>query len=249
MTITDHNHLYVGGSWKAPHSTERIVVRSASTEAVIGSVPEADRADVDAAVLAAREAFEDWSQWKPAARADVLHAWADAIDRRVDELAQRVSLQNGMPIFLSKASDSRRPGHLLRYYAETACQQGDEELRMSSSGGSTLVRRVPLGVVAAVVPWNFPNTMAALKYAPALAAGCTVVLKPAAETVLDTILIADAAIEAGLPAGVLNIVTGGRETGRYLVNHPRIDKISFTGSLMVGRELGTNAGGLLRPVT
>lgn len=244
-----HEELFIGGGWQSARSGERIVVRSATTEAVIGHVPDADRDDVDAAIAAARVAFDDWSQWTPKARAEALHAFADAIDRRAGELALRVTEQNGMPIFLSTASDSQRPGQFLRYYANAECEQDDEEPRISSSGGKTLVRRVPLGVVAAVAPWNFPNTMAALKYAPALAAGCTVVLKPAPETVLDAILIAEAAIEAGLPPGVLNIVTGGRETGQYLVGHPGIDEVSFTGSTAVGREIGALCGVLLRPVT
>jgi acyl-CoA reductase-like NAD-dependent aldehyde dehydrogenase len=108
---------------------------------------------------------------------------------------------------------------------------------------------MPLGVVAAVVPWNFPNTMAALKYAPALAAGCTVVLKPSPETVLDAILVGEAALEAGLPPGVFNIVPGGRETGAYLVRHSGVDKVSFTGSTAAGRHIGEVCGRLLRPVT
>ncbi|MGY4769751.1 aldehyde dehydrogenase [Kribbella sp. CWNU-51] len=249
MTDIDHKHLFIDGAWQIPLSAERILVCSASTEAVIGSVPAADHDDIDAAVQAARVAFDDWSQWTPSARADALHRLADAIDRRTDELARRVSEQNGMPIFLSTASDSRRPGQFLRYYADAASQGVGEEVRISATGGGTLVRRVPVGVVAAVVPWNFPNTMAALKYAPALAAGCTVVLKPAPETVLDAILIADAAIEAGLPPGVLNIVTGGSRAGRYLVNHPGVDKVSFTGSTEAGREIGASSGRLLRPVT
>jgi aldehyde dehydrogenase (NAD+) len=195
-------------------------------------------------VRAARSAFDEWSRWTPAARAEALRALADAIDRRADELARRVSEQNGMPIGLSKIADSRRPGQFLRYYAEVACQQTAEETR-----GSTLVRRLPLGVVAAVVPWNFPNTMAALKYAPALAAGCTVVVKTTPETVLDAIVVAEAALDAGLPPGVLNLVTGGREAGRYLVGHPDVDKVSFTGSTEAGREVGAAAGTLLRPVT
>lgn len=173
---------------------------------------------------------------------------ADAIDKRSAEIARRVSDQNGMPIFLSTASDSRRPAQVLRYYAEVVCAGATEEIRASSSGGHTMVRCVPIGVVAAVVPWNFPNTLAAMHYAPALAAGCTVVLKPSPETVLDAILVGEAALEAGLPAGVFNIVPGGRDAGAYLVAHPAVDKVAFTGSTAAGRRVGEICGRLLRPV-
>ena len=138
---------------------------------------------------------------------------------------------------------------VLRYFADLVCRQATGELRESSSGGSTLVRRVPVGVVAAVAPWNFPNIMAALKYAPALAAGCTVVLKPSPETVLDAILVGEAALQAGMPPGVFNILPGGATTGSHLVAHTRVDKVSFTGSTATGRHIGEVCGTLLRPVT
>jgi acyl-CoA reductase-like NAD-dependent aldehyde dehydrogenase len=247
-----HRHIFVGGSWVTPHSTGVMSVSSANSEQPIGTVPDSDHADVDMAVLAARVAFDDpsgWSQWLPDARASAMRRLADAIDRRAGEMAVRVSEQNGMPIFLSTASDSRRPAHLLRYYSDIVETTNADDVRESSSGGSTAVFRMPLGVVAAVVPWNFPNTMAALKYAPALAAGCTVVVKPSPETVLDAILLGEAVIEADLPPGVFNIVPGGWQAGAYLVAHPEVDKVSFTGSTTAGREIGEVCGRLLRPVT
>lgn len=247
-----HRWLFIDGGWKSPHSGDLIPVVSANTEQLIGSVPGPDQVDVDSAVRAARAAFDDpsgWSHWEPAARGEAMRRLADAIDRRSSEIARRVSDQNGMPIFLSTASDSRRPAQVLRYYADVVCEEATDEVRTSSTGGRTMVRRVPLGVVAAVVPWNFPNTLAAMTYAPALAAGCTVVLKPSPETVLDAILVGEAAIEAGLPAGVFNIVPGGRETGAYLVAHPAVDKVAFTGSTAAGRQVGEVCGRLLRPVT
>jgi aldehyde dehydrogenase (NAD+) len=239
--------LFIGGRWTAPRSTDSITVTSANTGQPIGSVPDAGPADVDAAVAAARAAFDDpkgWAHWSGTERATTLRRFADAVDARASEIAHLVSDQNGMPIFLSTASDSRRPGGFLRYYAAQIEAQAQEEERANA-----LVRRLPAGVVAAIAPWNFPNTMAALKYAPALAAGCTVVLKPSPETVLDAVLIAEAALEAGLPPGVLNIVPGGRVAGSHLVAHPGVDKISFTGSTVTGREIGAVAGRLLRPVT
>jgi acyl-CoA reductase-like NAD-dependent aldehyde dehydrogenase len=251
--VIEHRMLLRAGEWAASHSKGLIHVFSANTQQEIGSVPDADRDDVDAAVVAARAAFDDphgWAFWEPAARAEALRRFATAIDDRSEAIARLVSDQNGMPIFLSMEGDSRRPGQLLRYYAELISTGPDgEEVRQSASGARTMVRRVPLGVVAAVVPWNFPNTLAALKYAPALAAGCTVVLKPSPETVLDAVLLGDAALEAGLPAGVLNIVPGGREAGAYLVEHPDISKVSFTGSTSAGRHIGEVCGRLLRPVT
>ena len=252
QTVHDQRTLFIGGAQIEPHSAERIVVRSASSGTIVGSVPDADTIDIDAAVAAAREAFDaptGWSSWTPADRAAVLHRFAEALDARADEMAHLISLQNGMPIFLSRLTDSRFASQLLGYYAGLATESPIEETRASSSGGETLVRRVPVGVVAAIVPWNFPNIMAALKYAPALAAGCTVVIKPSPETVLDAVLVAEAAQEAGFPAGVINIVPGGSAAGAHLVAHPGVDKVSFTGSTATGRRIGEVAGALLRPVT
>jgi aldehyde dehydrogenase (NAD+) len=251
-TTWDHRRLFIDGAWTSPHSEDRITVYSANTEQRIGSVPSADRVDVDSAVRAARAASDDpsgWSHWEPAARAHAMRRLADAVEKRAAEIARLVSDQNGMPISLSTVTDSRRPGQVLRYYADLISEEALEEVRASSTGGRTMVRRVPLGVVAAVVPWNFPNTMAAVKYAPALAAGCTVVVKPSPETVLDAVLVGEAAVEAGLPPGVLNIVPGDRDTGAYLVAHPDVDKVSFTGSTAAGRQVGEVCGRLLRPIT
>ncbi|GGF32884.1 aldehyde dehydrogenase [Subtercola lobariae] len=251
-TAVDHRSLFIGGEWVAPHSTTRISVRSANTGEIIGGVPSADQSDIYRAVAAARRAFDDptgWSTWAPSERTAVLARFAEALDRRADLMAETISVQNGMPIFLSKLTDSRFASQLLSYYAALAESGDDEEMRASSSGGRTLVRKVAVGVVAAIVPWNFPNIMAALKYAPAFAAGCTVVIKPSPETVLDAILVAEAAAEAGFPPGVINIVSGGAQTGIDLVEHPDVDKVSFTGSTATGRAIGEISGRLLRPVT
>jgi acyl-CoA reductase-like NAD-dependent aldehyde dehydrogenase len=252
INVIDHPYVFIGGQWVRAHSTEVIIVSSANTEQVIGSVPAPDAVDVDRAVGAARTAFDrpsGWRHWEPAARAAVLHEFADALDKRSEDLAVRVSDQNGMPIALARVGDSRMPGRVLRYYADLVRDDVDEEFRASSTGGRTLVRRVPLGVVAGVVPWNYPNTLSVMKYAPALAAGCTVVLKPSPETVLDAILVADAAIEAGLPPGVLNILPGGGEAGARLVAHPGVDMVTLTGSTAAGRQVGEVCGRLLRPVS
>ena len=251
-THTDHQSLFIDGAWRQPHSTTRATVLSANTEEPIGSVPDPDDVDIDRAVAAARRAFDDptgWSHWTPSERAAVLHAFADAFDKRSSRIAELVSDQNGMPISISAAAEAYLPSYVLRYYADIVADAPTQETRTSSMGGRTLVEREPIGVVAAVVPWNFPNILAVLKYAPALAAGCTVVLKPALETALDAALVADAALEAGFPPGVLNIVAGGRAAGAHLVRHPDVNAVSFTGSTAAGVDVGAACGPLLRPVS
>ncbi len=251
MTI-EYDKLFIGGSWTTPSSSNTITVVSASTEEVIGSVAEAQEADVDAAVDAARTAFDDpngWATWEPAQRADVMERFATELESRAQDITQRVSAQNGMPISISLAIEGAFPVNLLRYYAGVARTLSADEARTGLLGGAITVRREPIGVVGAIVPWNFPQSLAAFKYAPALAAGCTLVIKPSPETCLDTGLLADAAVAAGIPNGVINIVPGGREVGAYLVSHPRVDKISFTGSTAAGRSIAETCGRLLRPVT
>ncbi|MFC0449306.1 aldehyde dehydrogenase [Rhodococcus jostii] len=247
-----YDALFIGGEWVAPSTSARITAISASTEQPIGSVPEAQEADVDAAVAAARRAFDDpagWAHWAPAERATAMERLADVLERRAEDVVQRVSAQNGMPVAVARQLEGAFPVVLLRYYAGLARDTVTEETRPGLLGGNTLVRREPLGVVGAIVPWNFPQTLAAFKYAPAMAAGCTLVIKPSPETVLDAFVFAEAVAEAGIPAGVINIVPGGREVGAHLVAHPGVDKISFTGSTAAGRSIGEVCGRLLRPVT
>ncbi|MFD7008030.1 aldehyde dehydrogenase [Rhodococcus jostii] len=244
--------LFIGGEWIPPTSSHRINVISASTEEHIGSVPEAREADVDAAVAAARAAFDDpsgWSQWNAADRADALDSLADQLEARGEEMARRVAAQNGMPIAIARQLEAGFPVAVIRYYAGLVRTASFEESHPHLLGGTTTVRREPLGVVAAIAPWNFPQTLAAFKYAPALAAGCTVVLKPSPETVLDAALFAEAIAASTIPAGVINIVPGGRDVGAYLIAHPHIDKVAFTGSTAAGRQIAEICGRLLRPVT
>lgn len=252
MTV-DYAALYIGGAWTAPSSDRRIEAFSASTEELLGSVPAATETDVDAAVAAARAAFDDprgWSTWAPERRAEVLDRFAAELAGRSDEIARRVSSQNGMPIRFAKVVEGGVPGAMLRYYAALVRTHPEFEVRPSLVVGSTEVRRDPIGVVGAIVPWNFPQTLAFFKLAPALAAGCTVVMKPSSETVLDAMMIAEAAEAAELPAGVLNIVPGaGRTAGAHLVAHPGVDKIAFTGSTDAGRSIAETCGRLLKPVT
>ncbi|HEV7963536.1 MAG TPA: aldehyde dehydrogenase [Actinoplanes sp.] len=249
--VMAYDSLFIGGGWVAPASGRRIEVVNATTEESLGSVPEAGEPDVDRAVAAARQAFDDspWATASPAERGDVLNRFADALEKRGEQLTRAVSLQNGMPLSLSEQFEGGYAVALLRYYAALATSTEFEERRPSPLGFDTLVRRSPVGVVGAIVPWNYPVVLAITKIAPALAAGCTVVIKPSPGTVLDSFLLAEAAEEAGVPPGVLNWVPGGRELGAYLVSHPGVDKIAFTGSTAAGRTIGERCGALLRPVS
>jgi aldehyde dehydrogenase (NAD+) len=247
-----YDSFFIGGEWVRPSSAARIDVTSASTEEAIGSVPEAQEADIDAAVAAARRAFDDpdgWSQQEPAERAAAIERLAVALEARAGEMAQRVSAQNGMPISIATMLEGGFPVVVLRYMAGLVANATFEEERPGHLGGTTIVRREPIGVVGGIVPWNYPQTLAAFKYGPALAAGCTIVLKPSPETVLDAFLLAEAAADAGIPPGVINIVPGGREVGAYLVQHRDVDKVAFTGSTAAGRRIAETCGRLLRPVT
>ncbi|PYE12334.1 acyl-CoA reductase-like NAD-dependent aldehyde dehydrogenase [Williamsia limnetica] len=252
MTTIDYRELFIDGAWQRPATSDLIEVRSPTSEATIGSVPAASTADIDRAVGAARRAFDDpkgWATWHPKQRAEVLERFATELENRAGETARRVTIQNGMPIWLAEQFEGGFPPILLRYFATMMLDAPEIDERAGMLGGTALVTRQPIGVVAAVVPWNVPQAISFLKLAPALAAGCTVVIKPAEETVLDAFLMAEASAAAGLPAGVLNVVPGGREIGAYLVEHPAIDKVSFTGSTAAGRTIAETCGRLLRPVT
>jgi aldehyde dehydrogenase (NAD+) len=252
MISTEHDELFIGGQWVRGGGTGRIDVINPSTEAHIGSIPMATTADVDRAVQAARNAFTDphgWATWTNAERAIVMRRFADAVEKRGTEIAETVSKQNGMPIGTSTALEAGFPPLLLRMYADTVEAQQQVTRRPGLLGGEIDVVRKPMGVVAAIVPWNFPQALAMTKIAPAIATGNTVVLKPSPETVLDSIILAECILEAGLPEGVINIVPGGRDIGEYLVKHPGINRVAFTGSTAVGRSIAQTCGQLLRPVS
>ncbi|MEV7379573.1 aldehyde dehydrogenase [Streptomyces lydicus] len=250
MTVT-YDKLFIDGGWVAPTTDRRIEAINATTEEPLGSVPEASEADVDRAVQAARTAFDEsgWATTNPTERAAALNRFADALEKRAELLTRSVSLQNGMPLSLSEQFEGGYAVALLRYYAALATSTENEERRPSPLGFDTLVQRSPIGVVAAIVPWNYPVVLAITKIAPALAAGCAIVLKPSPGTVLDSFILAEAAEEAQIPAGVINWVPGGRELGAYLVSHPGVDKVAFTGSTAAGRLIAENCGRLMRPVT
>jgi aldehyde dehydrogenase (NAD+) len=224
------NELFIGGEWVAPQGNGRIDVVSPSTEEPIGSVPEGSDGDIDAAVRGARAALPEWSGRPVEERVDALMRRAQALEARGEDTAQRVSMQNGMPISVSRQLEAVFPAVVARYYAGLIAETDLEEDRAGLLGGRIRVVRKPIGVVGAIVPWNYPQTLAMFKLAPALAAGCTIVMKPSPETVLDSLVPADAIVEAQIPAGVVSIVPAGREVGAYLVSHPGVDKIAFTGS-------------------
>ncbi|MBS9375033.1 aldehyde dehydrogenase [Rhodococcus sp. B50] len=249
-TNLDRNELFIGGRWVAPKSGATVDVIEAATEKVLGTAALASETDIDEAVAAARGALRGpWGALTNGERADLLDKFAAALKSRGRDTSRLVSRENGMPIALSGGVNGFGPAAMVSYYAGLIRDASNEDVRPSAFGGRTVVRREPVGVVAAITPWNYPQPLAAMKLAPALAAGCTVVLKPAPETALDAFAFAEAAVEAGLPEGVVNIVPAGRETSAYLVEHPGVDKVAFTGSTAAGRAIGEVCGRLLRPVT
>jgi len=179
-----------------------------------------------------------------------MRALAAQLATRGDDTAHLVSGENGMPISLARVAEGQGPAATLRYYADLAEATPTEERRIGAQPGRvTVVRRDAVGVVAIVVPWNFPQSLTMFKVAPALAAGCTVVIKPAPETAVDAFALADAAEACGFPPGVINVITGGRDVGAHLVSHPGVHKVAFTGSTAAGRVIGEVCGRLLRPAT
>lgn len=248
---TSRDTFYIGGQWVAPATDRKFTLINASTEEVIGTVPEGTEADIDAAVAAARKAFDTsgWPQLSYAERAAVMERFMAAIAVRGEAIAQAVSAQNGMPVAVSSGLEGQFSVGIVQYYAELAKTLGAPDIRPSQMGKETLVERSAIGVVAAIVPWNFPVTLALNKIAPAMAAGCTVVIKPSPGTVLDSYFLAEAAEEAGVPAGVLNWVAADRAAGAHLVSHPGVDKVAFTGSTGAGRSIARTCGELLRPVS
>ncbi|ODU06344.1 MAG: aldehyde dehydrogenase [Pseudonocardia sp. SCN 72-86] len=249
-TDLDRPRFYIDGRWVEPTSSETHTALEAATENVLGTAALGSPADMDAAVKAARRALDHgpWGRTTVAERVAVMRRFAAALAKRGEFTSRLTSQENGMPIALSEGFNGQAPAGILEYFAALVEGMDLEEVRESPSG-STIVRRESVGVVAAITPWNYPHALALIKISPALAAGCTVVLKPSPETALDSYVIADAAEEAGIPPGVLNIVLGGREAGAALVAHPGVDKVAFTGSTAAGKKIGEVCGSLVRRVT
>ncbi len=222
-----------------------------STGREIAQVAHAGAEDVARAVAAARSAFTDapWASMSAAGRERLMHALADAMEARAEELAQIESLDNGKPVGLAQYVDVNGAIAHIRYFAGWPTKIEGGVLPVAAPNMHCYTRREPVGVCAQIIPWNFPLLMAAWKLGPALAAGCTVVLKPAEQTPLSALRLGELALEVGFPPGVLNVLTGDGTTGAALVDHPGVDKIAFTGSTAVGREIGAKAGRALKRVT
>jgi len=242
--------LFIGGDWVEPSTTATLDVISPHSENVIARVAEGREADMDRAVAAAREAFDHgpWPGMTATERADVMGRLLALLQERSAELAVTITNEMGSPISFSHMAQVMAANMVLDYFVGLAREYPFEEVRPGMQG-PTLVRREPVGVAACIVPWNVPLFVTMLKLAPALAAGATVVLKPAPETPLDAIILADAIREAGVPPGVVNIVPAGREVGEHLVRHRGIDKVSFTGSTAAGRRIAAICGEQLKRVT
>ena len=227
-----YDKFFIGGKWVDPAGSETLDVVSPSTEEVIGRVPVSTEADIDHAVAAARAAFDNgpWPHMKASERADIIAAISAEITAQMDDIARLISSENGCPYNFSVMGQVYAATAVLDYYAGLARTYPFEEIREGMMG-PTLVRQEPVGVAAGIIPWNVPLFITALKLGPALAAGSTIVIKPAPETPLDSYVLASILEKSGLPEGVVNIVPAGREVGEHLVRHADIDKVSFTGSL------------------
>ncbi|MFJ8078637.1 aldehyde dehydrogenase family protein [Streptomyces sp. NPDC096176] len=239
-----HDGMYIGGQWRPAAAQDTIAVVNPADEQVIAHVPAGTAVDVDDAVRAAREALPGWAATPPAERAQRLAALRDELGRRTEEIAETVTTELGAPPALALAVHASLPVMVAGSYAELAGAYAFEE----KIGNSTVLME-PVGVVGAITPWNYPLHQIVAKVAPALAAGCTVVLKPAEDTPLTAQLFAEAVHEAGVPAGVFNLVTGlGPVAGQALAEHEGVDLVSFTGSTAVGRKIGATAGGAVKRV-
>jgi aldehyde dehydrogenase (NAD+) len=245
------HRLVIGGERPEAADGRTFETFDPATGRSIAAVPYAGAEDVDRAVRAAREAFADgrWNGIAAAQRTRAMLALADAVEEHADELAELESLDNGKPLKLAKRVDVPLTVDHLRYFAGWPTKIAGETLPVAQRNMHCYTRKEPVGVCAQIIPWNFPLLMSAWKIAPALAAGCTTVLKPAEQTPLTALRLGELALEAGIPEGVLNVITGDGETGAALVDHPGVDKIAFTGSTAVGREIGAKAGRALKRVT
>ncbi|UCF19368.1 MAG: aldehyde dehydrogenase family protein [Gemmatimonadota bacterium] len=251
MDIQLQTQLFIDGQFVDSANGSTFEVENPAEAAALASVAEAKEADIDRAVRAARAAFDSdaWQRLPARERGRLLHRLADLAEADIDALARIETLQNGKPYFESRHIDLPEAIAVLRYYAGWADKIQGETLP-AADGMFNDTRREPLGVVGAIVPWNFPLLLAVWKIAPALACGNTVVLKPAEETPLTALKLAELAARAGFPAGAINVVPGfGPSAGGALVRHPGVDKIAFTGSTEVGREIMRAASESLKPVS
>jgi betaine-aldehyde dehydrogenase len=243
-----YKELFVGGKWTPPSTSDTIEVISPHDLKLVGTVPAASEADVDAAVSAARSSFDSgiWCQRPVAERIAVMRRLHDLYASRLDEIIELQSLEIGSPITFSKSVTGPAPLMTLATFLDNAGRVPWEETRRGITGLDIIVRREAVGVVAIIVPWNAPQFTLMAKLAPALIAGCSVVIKPSPETPLDSNIVADLVAEAGVPPGVVSVLPAGREVGQYLVAHPKVDKVAFTGSTAAGRKIAAICGEQLK---
>ncbi len=247
----EHRDFYIGGAFVPAESSAAIEVIGAATEEPLGHAPDASPADIDRAVAAAREAFDEgpFPGWTPQERGDAIARLSKALMARGPALAELISRENGCPAQQSLGAQVIASTMVLDVYAELARSYPWMDERAGALGGRVRVRRAPVGVCAGIIPWNVPLFIAAMKLGPALAAGCSVVLKASPETALDAYLLAEALDEIQLPPGVVNVVVAGPASSEYLVCHPGVDKISFTGSTATGGRVGGLCGEQIKPCT
>src|SRR5436190_7868764 len=239
-----HDRIYINGRWQPSHSADSIDVINAATEEVMAKVPDGSAEDVADAVCAAREAFDPWSQSPIAQRAEYLDEIAAQLKGRGDEIARSIADEVGMPLKLSQRIQAGLPPLVMASYAKLA-----REFKLEEKIGNSLVLREPVGVVGCITPWNYPLHQVVAKVAPALAAGCTVVLKPSELAPLTAFMLAETIDGVGLPAGVFNLVCGtGAVVGEALARHPEVDMISFTGSTRAGKRVSELAAATVKRV-
>ena len=248
--------MFIDGKWVAAASGKTFPVYNPATGEVLAQVAEGDREDINRAVKAARKAFEDgpWSKMTSSERGRLIWKLGDLLEQHTEEFAQMESLDNGKPLAVARVADVPLAVDLFRYMAGWATKIEGNTIPISASSPHVkyfaYTRREPIGVVGQIIPWNFPLLMAAWKLGPALATGCTVVLKPAEQTPLSVLLLAELIAEAGVPDGVVNVVPGYGETaGAALAAHPDVDKVAFTGSTEVGKLILQAAAGNLKKVS
>ena len=243
-----YDKLFIGGKWVEPASDRVIEVLSPHTEEPVGRVPEAVEADIDRAVASARREFDegDWPHVAPAERIAIVQRFSDLYAAHLGDMAEVITTEMGSPISFSNLAQSPAPWIMLTSFLGVAADFPWEEQRPGSLGGDIIVRREPVGVVGAIVPWNVPQFVTMSKLAPALLSGSCIVIKPAPETPLDAFLMAELLEEAGVPTGVVSVVPAGREVGEHLVRHPGVDKIAFTGSTAAGRRIASICGEQLK---
>jgi acyl-CoA reductase-like NAD-dependent aldehyde dehydrogenase len=242
--VQTRDKIFIGGEWVEPGGADPIEVVNSTTEEVMGSIPGCTPVEVDTAVAAAREAFESWSQTSRETRAGYIAAIAEGLSQRAEEIATTITQELGMPLKLSRIVQVGLP---TSQFAGTPKLM--EEVAWEEEIGNSRVLREPVGVLGAITPWNYPLNQIACKVAPALAAGCTVVLKPSEVTPLNAFLLTEVIEAAGLPAGVFNLVTGtGPVVGEAIAGHPGVDMVSFTGSTRAGRRVSELAAATVKPV-